>query len=160
MATPTILEKLNFYRDEVKHEFNLLAMRSNILITCQSFLVVPFAILNTAPDFRLVCLPIILVALLGCTIAFIIKKPILSAHMTIELWLNKQRELIAQNKEELKDFAINRDFISGVTQDINKDKVHIESLAFSKKAPNIFLTFWILAIISIVMRAYFSFSRL
>ena len=44
-------DKLRFYRDEVKHEFNLLAMRSNILVTCQSFLIVPFAILNTAANF-------------------------------------------------------------------------------------------------------------
>jgi hypothetical protein len=39
---PSAFEELKFYREEVKHEFNLLAMRTTILVTCQSFLVVPF----------------------------------------------------------------------------------------------------------------------
>ncbi len=35
--TPPYSDRLRFDRDEVKHEFNLRAMRSNIFVTCQSF---------------------------------------------------------------------------------------------------------------------------
>jgi hypothetical protein len=38
------LEKLGFYRAEIKHEFNLLSNRVNAYITSQSFLVVGFAL--------------------------------------------------------------------------------------------------------------------
>jgi hypothetical protein len=38
------LEKLKFYRAEIKHEFNLLYDRVNSYITSQSFLVIGFAL--------------------------------------------------------------------------------------------------------------------
>ena len=62
------IDKLKLCREEVKHEFSLLAMRSNILVTYQSFLVVPFAILNTVSDSRVVVASVYLVVALTTNI--------------------------------------------------------------------------------------------
>ena len=83
------LDKLRFYRDEVKHEFNLLAMRSNILVTCQSFLIVPYAIFNTVGNFRSVLVPVYLLTALGIFVVYILREPINAAHRTISKWLLK-----------------------------------------------------------------------
>src|SRR4030095_253306 len=73
---PTDLDTLRFYRDEITHEFNLLAMRSTMLITCQSFLIVPFAILHTATSFRWATAPLAMVAILGFSVAFWLRQPL------------------------------------------------------------------------------------
>ena len=78
------IDKLRFYREEVKHEFSLLAMRSNILVTCQSFLVVPFAILNTVADFRAAFVSVYLVAVW--------------AHLLRFYWLHPYAPAIARSK--------------------------------------------------------------
>jgi hypothetical protein len=139
------LEKLRFYRDEVKHEFNLLAMRSTVLVTCQSFLVVPFGILAAAGNFRSVIIPTYLIAVLGIFVAFVLKEPINAAHRTIGKWLLKQRTLL-KTSEELKDLALDRDMIPDVETDVRRDKDHEKSLAFSKLAPWAFCLFWFAAI--------------
>ncbi|HEB30699.1 MAG TPA: hypothetical protein ENI15_07460 [Spirochaetes bacterium] len=147
------LEKLRFYRDEVKHEFNLLAMRSTILVTCQSFLVVPFAILQTVAGFRAVLVIVFLIAILGVFVALVLREPINAAHRTINKWLIKQRGLM-QVSEELADLAIDRDMIPGADAEIDKDKDHIRSLAFSRLSPWAFCIFWIAAVVWSVIRAY------
>jgi hypothetical protein len=43
-ALPAKLRRLDFYRAEVRHEFNLLSSRLNAYITSQSFLVIAFAL--------------------------------------------------------------------------------------------------------------------
>jgi hypothetical protein len=149
------IDKLRFYREEVKHEFSLLAMRSNILVTCQSFLVVPFAILNTVADFRTAIPSVYLVAALGIFIALVLVAPIQASHRTINKWLLKQRKLY-KSSEELLDFALDRDTIDGIDTDIGKDKDHIKSLLFSRSAPWVFLLFWILAIICATLRVHWS----
>jgi len=140
------IDKLRFYRDEVKHEFNLLAMRSTILVTCQSFLVVPLAILNTVASFRSVLVLVYLIAVLGIFVALILLEPINAAHRTIEKWLLKQRSLLKRS-EDLKDLVIDRDMIPDVETDLEKDRDHERSLAFSKAGPWAFSIFWILSIV-------------
>ncbi len=138
-GTPPYLDRLHFYRDEVKHEFNLLAMRSNIPVTCQSFLVVPFAILNTATVFRAVAVPAAFVALLGMYTAWVIQEPILVAHRLIAEWLLKPRKLL--KGVESDDCKTARDKIEGAALDTTHDEGHERSMAFSKQAPIAFLVF-------------------
>ena len=140
------IDKLKFYRDEVKHEFNLLAMRSTILVTCQSFLVVPLAILNTAASFRSVVVMVYLIAVLGIFVALVLMGPINAAHRTIEKWLLKQRSLL-KLAEDLKDVVIDRDLIPEVDTDIKRDRDHEKSLAFSKTGPWAFIIFWFVSIV-------------
>lgn len=139
------LDKLRFYREEVKHEFGLLAMRSNILVTCQSFLVVPFAILNTVGDFAAALPSICIVAALGIFVALVLVAPIRASHRTIDKWLLKQRRLL-KGAQNLSDLALDRDFLDGIDVDPRKDTDHLQSLLFSKLAPWAFLLFWILAV--------------
>ena len=133
-------DKLNFYRDEVKHEFSMLTTRMTILVTCQSFLVVPFAILNTAARFRSVIAAVFLV------------EPLRAGHRALDAWLRKQRQLI-QSHPELEEVAIERDLIPGVESDPDLDRDHHRSLAFSKYGPQIFSLFWLAALIFSTWRA-------
>ena len=147
------LEKLRFYRDEVKHEFNLLAVRSTILVTCQSFLVVPFAILQTVANFRSTLVIVFMISILGIFVALVIREPINAARRTIDKWLLKQRVLM-QASTELADLVIDRDMIPGADTDIKRDKDHIKSMSFSTLGPWAFCIFWIAALVWSVIRAY------
>lgn len=143
MTTLSDLDKLNFYRDEIKHEFSLLAMRSTMLVTCQSFLVVPFSILQTAADYRTVAVYAYLVAALGIFTAMVLVRPLDTAHRTINKWLVKQRRLFRESAD-LAPLMIDRDKIPGADSDPDKDRDHRRSLAFSKYGPWAFFSFWCL----------------
>ena len=130
---------------------NLPAMRSNILVTCQSFLVVPFAILNNTNNFRTVAIPAALVAMLGMYTAWVIRGPILVAHRLIEAWLAKQRKLLKSVKSD--DYTTARDEVEGATAYALNDEGHERSMAFSRQAPIAFLVFWGAAFLWIVFRA-------
>jgi hypothetical protein len=156
MSTPdplSDLDTLRFIRDEITHEFNLLAMRSTMLITCQSFLVVPFAILHTASSFRWATTPLAMVALLGFSVAFWLRQPLGAADRTITKWMIKQRELF-ESAPHLRILAIDRDLIPGVSHDLTRDLEHQRSMTFSRRAPNAFMAFWICAMIWIAIRAW------
>ncbi len=146
------LDTLRFYREEITHEFNLLAMRSTMLITCQSFLVVPFAILHTADSFRWATAPLLMVAILGFSVAFWLRQPLGAADRTITKWMIKQRELFDAAPHLLR-LAIDRDLIPGVARDLARDEEHQRSMRFSRRAPFAFMAFWICAMIWIVVRA-------
>ncbi|MGQ9614986.1 MAG: hypothetical protein ACUVWJ_01130 [Spirochaetota bacterium] len=150
------LDKLRFYREEVKHEFNLLAMRSNILVTCQSFLIVPYAIFNTVSNFRSVLVPVYLLSALGVFVVFILREPINAAHRTISKWLLKQRSLL-KTSEELRDFTIDRDMLPEVEIDSSKDSDHVKSLAFTRYGPWAFSFFWYASIIWSTLRGIMGF---
>ena len=150
------LDKLRFYREEVKHEFGLLAMRSTILVTCQSFLVVPFAILQTAAKFRAVLVLVYIIAALGIFVALILRRPLNAAHRTINKWLLKQRVLF-KNNEDLRDLMIDRDMIPGVDENLKRDRDHIMSLAFSRHGPWAFFVFWIAAVLWSTVRVLWGF---
>jgi hypothetical protein len=152
---PTDLDRLRFFREEVKHEFNLLAMRSTMLVTCQSFLIVPFAILHTASPFRAVVVPLLMVAAMGLFVALVLRAPMRAAERTIDKWLRRQRTLL-EASPALHDFALDRDLIEGVAADSARDPDHRLSLAFSRLAPGAFLVFWSLAIVWVAVRAAFA----
>jgi hypothetical protein len=145
------IARLKFIRDEVKHEFNLLAMRSTILVTCQSFLVVPFAILNTAQNFLWVTIPAMLICVLGIATTLLIRRPIRTAHQMIDHWLVKQARLLKDKDDEV--YVTDRDKKAAHQNDESYDHVHRESLSFSRNAPLAFLIFWILALIWILVRS-------
>jgi len=144
------LDLLNFYRSEVKHEFTLLSTRLNLLITCQSFLVVPFAILHNSANFKIVFIPSLLVIILGAYTSWLIRKPLNLTQKLIREWLVKQRRLL--NSIHNNEYKSTRDMILDVDQDTTKDTEHEHSLAFSKQAPLVFLMFWILAFIWTLLR--------
>ena len=146
------LDLLNFYRGEIKHEFTLLSTRLNLLITCQSFLVVPFAILNNALDFKMVFIPQILVILLGGYTAWLAQNPLSLTQKLIREWLQKQRILLRKiNGNEYKN---SRDILHNVEIDTIHDKEHEQSIAFSKQAPSVFLGFWVLGFIWTLVRMF------
>lgn len=147
------MEKLRFYRDEVRHEFSMLTTRTTILVTCQSFLVVPFAILNTAPRFRSVLAAVFLVGLLGLATALILIEPLRAGHRALDAWLRKQRSLI-QSHPALHEIAIERDLIPGAEANPQLDRDHVRSLAFSKFGAPIFCVFWVAALAFSVWRAF------
>ena len=154
METLTDLDKLRYYRDEVKHEFSLMAMRTNILVTSQSFLVVPFAILNTVGNFRTALASVYLVAALGIFVTIVLMAPMHASRRTIEKWLQKNRSLI-KNSDTLQNLTIDRDLIPDVEKDLSLDRDHYRSLAFSRSSPWAFFVFWILAIIAATIWAWF-----
>jgi hypothetical protein len=145
------LDKLRFFRDEIQNEFSLLAMRSTMLVTVQSFLVVPFAILQTASDYMKVAPLSFVVGLLGIFVSLILIRPLEAAHQTINKWLIKQRKLFRHSKA-LEDLMIDRDKIPGANTNPDKDKVHMRSLAFSRIGPWAFIGFWLLAMSWSLMR--------
>jgi hypothetical protein len=147
------IDKLRFYRDEVKFEFGLLAMRSTILVTCQSFLVVPFAILQTAVRFQSVLIPTLVIGVLGIFVAMILREPLNAAHRTIEKWVMKQRSLLKKS-HTLSDLTIDRDKIPDVETSLKLDRDHVKSLAFSKYGPWAFISFWIAAVLWSIFRAF------
>ena len=156
MEQPSDLDKLRFYREEVKFEFGLLAMRSTILVTCQSFLVVPFGILHAAANFRAVLILAYIVAALGIFVALILRRPLNAAHRTIDKWIIKQRVLL-KNNEDLADIKIDRDVIPGVDEDLKKDRDHVMSLAFSRHGPWAFCAFWVAAVLWSTIRVVWGF---
>jgi len=152
MDAPGDLDTLRFYRDEVRHEFNLLAARSTMLITCQSFLIVPFAILNTASRFASVVVPLLMVAAMGLFVAIVLRAPMRAAERTIDKWLVKQRALLKASPA-LQGLALDRDRLEGVEADSSRDADHRHSLAFSRFAPGAFIAFWTVAIAWTLTRA-------
>lgn len=153
METVSDIDRLHFYRSEVKHEFNLLTTRVGTLVTCQSFLVVPFAILNTVANFKEALPSLYLVAALGLFVAAVLLEPIRAGHRTLTEWLRKQRTLLRES-EGLQDLAIERDMIPGAETDLSKDRDHTRSLAFSKYGPYAFILFWIGSIVCATLRAW------
>ncbi len=137
------LQKLQYFKEEIRTEFNLLTMRSNMLVTCQSFLVVPFALLQTAASYPGVAVYAYLIVALGIFSSAILIKPLRAAHVTIDRWLVKLRALL-KDSEALKPLALDRDLIPDVETDPSKDKLHTQSLAFSVYGPWSFIVFWIL----------------
>lgn len=151
MEQYTDMDKMRYFRNELSFEFNLLAMRSTILVTCQSFLVVPFGILQAAPNFRPLLIPVYLIAALGIFVAVILREPINAAHRVIDQWLMKHRTLVKSNPA-LRDFALDRDLIPGTDRDTSRDTEHVKSLAFTRYGPWAFVTFWAAAIVFSAVR--------
>jgi hypothetical protein len=149
--TPDQHRLLLYYRAEVAHEFTLLTSRSTILVTCQSFLIVPFAILNSVAVFQTVALPALFVVCLGTYTSWIIRAPIQATHGMLDEWMCKQRRLLAAVEGD--EYKTTRDLLPGAAESTAHDRVHQRSIAFSRTAPIAFFLFWLCAGTFVVVRA-------
>lgn len=137
------LEKLKFYRAEIKQEYDLLAGRVNSYVTSQSFLCIAYAssMGNLNPQwgniFTLV-FPIVLVWL-GIATSIQASRGITAAFRTIELWHIKQNKIF-ENDSALEDYHLIRFNPSDTASP--QDLIYVRGLAFAKWSPRIFLAAW------------------
>jgi hypothetical protein len=138
------LEKLKFIRGEMKHEFSLLAGRVNAYLTCQSFLVVAYALSmgNVNPEwgalFRLI-FPAAL-SCIGIATSIHAYFGIRGASYTIELWRNKLERLVASG--DMEDYHVRRPIIEDRHRAV--DMIHRQSLLFAEWSPWVFAFSWCL----------------
>ncbi len=156
MSEITPLEKLQYCNNEIHNEFNILAMRSTILVTCQSFLVVPFALLQTGPSYPKVAVYAYIIALLGIFTALVIIQPLRASHVTIDKWMLKKRSLL-KDVPELEFFSSPRYTQSIVAESFMKDPLHRKSLAFSIYGPRVFVVFWVFMCVWSTTRLFWNF---
>ncbi len=152
------LELLKYYREEIRHEFNLLGSRVSSYLTSQSFLVVSYvtAMVNTATWGRNYAIIFaLLLCGLGGALSWRATNGIDGACEIIKKWLAQQNLLFHDspvNSPEvthpnLVAFHINR-LKSKEKGDDNEsptthaDEIHDRSLKFSKLAPRIFGVAW------------------
>ncbi|HEX8203210.1 MAG TPA: hypothetical protein VF590_22225 [Isosphaeraceae bacterium] len=139
------MDVLRFYRQEIRHEFDLLSTRVSSYIMSQSFLVTAFAISmgNTTPwakSFALIC-PGVLVAI-GILLSIRAIPGISGACQTIDLWREKQQNLL-DSCAELKELLLIRKTISDETGN-RRDLIHERSLVFATWAPWVFGIGWLI----------------
>ena len=134
----TNLEKLNFFRDEIKHEFGLLGQRLAWYVTCQSFLITSFAI-SINKSSSLTWFSYVIIAI-GICASILIGPAIWGAHRTIKMYGDKKRDLL--KNDELIDFRIPRDAFPFADDDIHK-----KSMYFSGVIPIVFIVIWLIVFI-------------
>jgi hypothetical protein len=143
VALESKLERLKFIRAEIRHEFSLLSSRVGAYLTCQSFLVIAFALSmgNTNPEwgglFRLIFPPAL--SLLGIATSMQAHLGIRGASYTIALWHEKQNRLVED--PGMEDYHVRRPPIGYKNGAI--DKVHRQSLLFAEWSPWIFAFAWL-----------------
>jgi hypothetical protein len=143
-SPPVNLERLRFYREEIKHEFNLLSNRVSSYVTSQSFLVTAFALSmgNSNPRwgslFRLI-FPLVL-SLLGIVVSIQAWPGIKGACDIISLWHEKQNRLFAEDPR-LDDYRVERP-LTAPGRRTPVDIIHERSLWFAKWSTWIFLAAW------------------
>jgi hypothetical protein len=136
------LEKLKFIRAEIKHEFSLLSSRVGAYLTCQSFLVVGFALSmgNMNPEwgglFRLF-FPLTL-SFVGIATSIQAYLGIRGASQTIDLWHEKQDRLFGD--PGMEDYRVRRPVIQ--YEHRATDRIYKQSLLFAEWSPWIFGLAW------------------
>jgi hypothetical protein len=139
------LEKLHFYREEIKHEYNLLSGRVSAYITSQAFLVTGYGLSmgNANPQwgsiFRLV-FPTTL-AVLGITLSLLVWPSIKGACDTIELWHAKQ-EALFDHDPSMAEYRIERRVLRRGHKE-PMDLIHERSFLFARSAPWVFAPAWL-----------------
>jgi hypothetical protein len=151
------LEKLRFYREEIKHEFNLLSNRVSAYITSQSFLVTGFALSlgNLNPQwgelFRQVFPPMLV--LLGLASSILVRPGIQGACDTIGLWHIKQDSLF-ENDPRMQEYRVLRCVVPCGQSD-PVDLIHRRSLLFARWAPLLFAIAWsVFGVMSLLLSFY------
>jgi hypothetical protein len=139
----TKLRRLEFYRAEVKHEFNLLSNRLNAYITSQSFLVIAFALSmsNMNPQWTSLLrltLPASL-AILGVITSLQARQGIRGASDVIR-WLDKEGKLFGGDPR-MDDYRVDRP-VAASGDGSPVDIIHERSLAFAKRLPWVFTVAW------------------
>jgi hypothetical protein len=137
----TDLDKLKYYREEVRHEFNLLGQRMGWYVVCQSFLITAFTLSITkflSDHTLLLYIYTYLIIILGLTTSSLISGAILGAHTTIDIYVNKKYYLMKNSSILFNMKTIRDDCLA------DDDEIHKASLIFSGKIPTTFSNFWIL----------------
>jgi hypothetical protein len=130
---------LQFHRNEVMFESSLLNNRITWFVVVQSFLLTSFSVAIGQKFSRVNWLAQILLPGMGILTSVLIIPAINGACSTIDLWLDKQRVLLNESKDQLKDFFIWRDGAKP-----GEDPVHVTSYYFARWLPWITIMFWIL----------------
>lgn len=140
------LNRLRFYRSEIKDEFALLSNRVGAHISAQSFLIIAYASAmgNLNPQwghhFRLIFPPML--ALLGIVNSIQAWLGIRAASDTIALWRLKQHELLT-HYPALAAYHVDRPFVKRRDGKI-VDITHERSLVFARWSPLTFIVAWLI----------------
>jgi hypothetical protein len=144
-----VLEKFRFYRDEIKHEFDLITGRLNAYLSAQSFLVLAYAAAmnNTNPKsqqhFPLTF--VTLLTIIGLALSLQAIAGIRAADKTIDHWNIKIDKLVKRHK------WLGEEYQSGRLQENSKnidertiDPFHAGGLSLPRYSPWIFGVTWLL----------------
>jgi hypothetical protein len=149
------LELLKYYREEVRHEFNLLGTRVNSNLTAQSFLVASYAVaMVNFPNWGQNYATLFALGLcgLGGLLSWRAKEGVDGACDIIKLWLGQQNRLFHDSQADspvvtanLAPFVVRRlKEKHGTTSNSLSvtDETHEKSLKFSQLASPIFMFAW------------------
>ena len=144
-----VLDKFRFYREEIKHEFDLITGRLNAYLSAQSFLVLAYAAAmnNTNPKsqqhFPLVF--VTLLAIIGLLLSLQAMAGIRAADKTIDHWNDKINKLVNTHK------WLGLEYQSGRLQERSKtvngriiDPFHAGGLSLPRYSPWIFGVTWLM----------------
>jgi hypothetical protein len=150
------LELLKYYREEVKHEFNLLGTRVNSNLTAQSFLVASYAVaMANFPNWgrNYAALFALGLCTLGGFLSYRAMQGVNGACVVIKLWLGQQNKLFHGSETDsdkvianLERFVIHRVNTTPGTMSNSlsiTDKIHENSLKFSRWASPVFIGAWV-----------------
>ena len=129
------LERLEFYRSEIKMEYDLLSNRMSAYVTSQSFLCIAFATSmgNLNPHWGNIfnfVFPLAL-AIIGIAASIQSHRGISAAFETIALWHLKQDNLF-ESEPSLDDYRLNTE----------RETIQQRGLSFAKWSPLIFIFAW------------------
>ncbi len=141
----TKLNKLQFYRSEIQHEYTLLYSRISTYVTSQSFLTIAFAsaMSNRSAgwnDIFSLWFPILL-SLIGIVTSVMVRGGVNGAIETISLWHVKQYRLFDEDPS-MDDYHVTRGMPKNNKMPI--DKKHRRILEFAQGMPYVFLIAWCL----------------
>ena len=140
-------ERLKFFREELKYEYNLLSNRLGLFVTSQSFLVSAFAALSSSMRYPATVWILSSVALLGITISMLIRIPIRLSHVSLQKWLALERKLLTADSKLSESVFGERD--APCSYD---DAEAGQSMHFSGAAPVVFIALWAILIIGTIFR--------
>ena len=136
---------LRHYREEDRHECNLINHRMVWLVTCQSFFITSYAIAfnNSNLPYRLVFTSALVVV--GCFTAVKLGDAVVQAERIIKKWHTKEGKLEKDvenlpdtlDKKYFEKFFIGRNWLS-------LDEEHEKAFAFQRYIKHFLITIWIL----------------
>ncbi len=143
------LDKFRFYREEIKHEFDLITGRLNAYLSAQSFLVLAYAasmnITNLKSQEHFPFWFSTLLAVIGVALSLQAQAGIRAADKTIDFWNIKIDKLVTCNQ------WIGDEYQSGRYQESSRivrgrriDPFHTPGLSLPRYSPWIFGGSWIL----------------
>jgi hypothetical protein len=147
-AREWFIARLNYYRNEDRHECGLIAHRMSWLLTCESFLFTAYAITGNCPDmvFRITFWAVL--ASIGALLAISLQPSISEAHNIINRWHERERELedaiqsypTSTVRTDLMAYSVGRGWQRKENGSI--DKQHRRSFWFQRNAQRLFLAIW------------------